>query len=924
GEYVAACIAGVFSLEDAVRLVAARAQLMDRMPEGAMAAVPLSELEVQPLLSEHISLAAVNGPSLCVLSGPSEEIGRLTEQMAATGIACRHLHTSHAFHSNMMEPAVWPFINAVQGIPLSEPRIPYISNVTGTWITPDAATNPSYWGRHLRQTVRFADGLQELLRDPAWALLEAGPGQTLETLVRQQAKRNPDQLVVSSLPSARRERPDVASMLTTLGRLWLSGVRVNWQGFHANEKRHRIVMPTYPFERQRYWIGSPDRPRSASAHAANDAHREISDWFYIPGWKQALPSQAGEETDARKDGEHWLVFCDSTGLGSMLARQIEAAGADVIEVVEGEKYGRISETRYSMQPGDAAAYKLLMRELRDGERTPSRIVHLWSFDSESEEAEGLPAVERVQDRSFYSLVFLTQALGELNAQASIDVSVVSSQVHAITAEDDICPAKASLLGPAKVVPQELPGVRCRNIDLPAPRPGEALAGSLVELLLSELRSTDFHSVVAYRRGRRWLQTYEPMRLNVPQSDTPRLRKCGVYLITGGLGEIGLLLAEHLASSVQAKIVLTGRTGMPAREAWDSLLQEPESGIARQIRRLRRLEELGAEVMMARADVADLEQMREVMDAAVQRFGALHGVIHSAGNTKADGITALADTDRKACQSHFQPKVQGVLVLNELLRRQNLDFCFLVSSLSATLGGLGFTAYSAANAFMDAFAHLQKRTNPVPWISVNWDAWDFTSPTSASGYGPHTSEAILPEQGVEAFRRILDRAPTQIVVSTRELQTRLAQWIDLDLTHHAQQPAAAETPAHHHRPALTTEFVPPQTATEQKMAQIWEHLLGISPVGSEDNFFELGGHSLLAIQVISRLRDTFQVEVPVQRLFELPTIMALSEFIDRDRFVIDADDDRVREVLDLVEGLSEEEVKTLLEQRELWKEKKSGA
>ncbi|MGC1650185.1 MAG: type I polyketide synthase, partial [Candidatus Sulfotelmatobacter sp.] len=251
GEYVAACLAGVLSLEDALAVLAARGRLMEAVPAGAMLSVPLGEQEVQPLLHGPLCLAATNGPSLSVISGPSDAVRELEARLSQAGLVCRQLSTNRAFHSSMMDPVLRPFMDQVSAVRLNSPQIPYLSNVTGTWITSDAAMDPSYWTSQLRQTVRFAEGVSQLVREPGWILLEVGPGQTLGGLARQHSDRSPEQVVLSSLPYGAGHEPESAFLLNTVGRLWLSGVRLDWDGVHAHERRLRVPLPTYPFERQR-------------------------------------------------------------------------------------------------------------------------------------------------------------------------------------------------------------------------------------------------------------------------------------------------------------------------------------------------------------------------------------------------------------------------------------------------------------------------------------------------------------------------------------------------------------------------------------------------------------------------------------------------------------------------------------------------
>jgi amino acid adenylation domain-containing protein len=272
GEYVAACLAGVFSPADALALVADRGELMQSLPPGAMLSVDLPEVELAPLLAEipGLALAAVNSPAHAVLSGPADSIAAAEERLAARGAACRRLHTSHAFHSGAMEPILQPFAERVARVERRPPSIPFLSNLTGGWITAEEAVDPGYWARHLRGTVRFGAGLASLLADSQGdgvALLEVGPGRTLSELSRASAP-----LAIASMRHPREAEPDDAVLLQALGRLWLAGAEVDWDGFHAGERRRRVPLPTYPFQRKRFWIeavrpAAAPRPEAGSVEA---------------------------------------------------------------------------------------------------------------------------------------------------------------------------------------------------------------------------------------------------------------------------------------------------------------------------------------------------------------------------------------------------------------------------------------------------------------------------------------------------------------------------------------------------------------------------------------------------------------------------------------------------------------------------------
>ena len=253
GEYVAACLAGVFSLADALRLIAIRGRLMQEQHAGSMIAVALPEEELAPLLPAEISVAAMNEPSSCVVSGSLESMANFAGELTRRDIGFRQLHTSHAFHSRMMEPVLDAFASELRKVRLQAPQIPFISSLTGTWITAEQATDANYWSRQLREPVRFSQGLRELLTVPERVFVEVGPGRTLTTLGARHAEGR-GRILVPSLPHAKEETPDTALILESLGRLWLAGVKIEWQSFYEDERRSRVPLQPYPFERQRFWI----------------------------------------------------------------------------------------------------------------------------------------------------------------------------------------------------------------------------------------------------------------------------------------------------------------------------------------------------------------------------------------------------------------------------------------------------------------------------------------------------------------------------------------------------------------------------------------------------------------------------------------------------------------------------------------------
>ncbi|GAA2898270.1 hypothetical protein GCM10010517_63360 [Streptosporangium fragile] len=308
GELVAACLADVLAPEDALRLVAARGRLMRAAPAGAMAAVPLPEAELVPLLGGELALAAVNGPRECVVSGPFDALTAFEADLAERGIASKRLRTSHAFHSPMMDGAAAAFEAEVARVRLAPPQIPFVSNVTGTWITEEEAVSPAYWARQIRSAVRFGDGLRTVRR-PGALLLEVGPGRVLTGL----ARAGDGLGAVASLPSAAEDGDAEREVLTAAGELWCRGVSVAWEALHGGTEPRRTVLPTYPFERERFWV---DPPRGAVA--LRGAHR------------RPVPATApdGPAATDRHSGARYTLVGDGP-LAAVFGRSLSRAGATV-------------------------------------------------------------------------------------------------------------------------------------------------------------------------------------------------------------------------------------------------------------------------------------------------------------------------------------------------------------------------------------------------------------------------------------------------------------------------------------------------------------------------------------------------------------------------------------------------------------------
>lgn len=875
GEYVAACLAGVFSLEDALRIVAARGRLMQSMPPGAMTAIALSEAELEPFLATGCDMAAINGEQLCVLAGPLAAVEAAERELGARQLMPHRLRVSIAAHSAMTDSIVAELQQVVASVPRSAPRIPFISNVTGKPITAQEAVDPVYWGRHLRGTVRFADGLAELLRVEGRVLLEVGPGDTLAGLAHQHPLAGSAAGILSSQAHPQKQAQNERQMAFVTGQLWCAGVDIDWAACHPGRQARRVPLPTYPFQRQSYWMDAPEAGSEAVASSVPSA-RKAGDAFYVPVWQRTEPSHPSSAPVP--EDTCTLVFAPAGGLADALILQLqaEAPAHPVVRVAQGVGYARTGPRQFTVRPGERADHEQLLRDVQAECGPLAKVYHLWSVDDHP----ALPhPSEEVLERGYFSLLALAQALDSVatGGGRKLSIEVVANQMEDVTGLEPLCPEKATLFSLCKVIAQEYPHIGCRVTDIVLPVPGSAAETWLARRLAAPAHAPHDEALVAYRGPHRWVKSYAPLPSASTYAPQQRLRSKGVYLITGGLGGVGLAVARHLAESWQAQLVLLGRTPLPERGAWEAIAAAEDQPPALRIKlqQLIELENLGGEVLVVAADVADATSMHAAVAQARERFGRVQGVVHAAGRASSGMIS---NRTRAMVDEVFAPKLQGTRFLLDALRDEPLDFVLLCSSISSMAGGLGMSDYAAANAYLDALAAHCQRSAKHPVFSVNWDAWRDLG--MAAG-------RVLPEgigmdgpEGARAVERIVNGpAFAQVVISTTDLNQRLGE-LDNGMLELLERGAVAKKKRRDHpRPSLETPFVAPEGDLEEGLAGIWQDMLGITGVGIDDNLFELGGDSLLAIQILARARKAYEVELHPAAFFKAPTIRDLAVLVE---------------------------------------------
>lgn len=886
GEFVAACVAGVVSLPDALKIVAARAQLIEaRVGPGAMLAVPLAAPDLD--LPEGLSLGAISGARMSIVSGPEAQIDAFRAALEARGLSAQRLPGAFAFHSSMMDEIVPELAAKLSEIALSPPQIPCVSCVTGDWLSDAEATDPAYWARHLSRTVRFRDAVARLVVDPGLALLELGPGQSLTAhAIAMRSAAGAETPVIPLMKWSYSSETEWRALLAGIGRYWTAGGALDAERLLARDGRQRVPLPGTVLARERHWIDPPE----PGADAGLPGRKPVDNWTLLPCWKPAPIAPA-----LPAPGTRWLILDDNGPVAMAAEEALQAAGCRVIRVIARRDYARHPDG-FEIDPAEDSHYTRLFDDLKTADTLPDGIVHFWSFEPPT---AGTPRqrFDVAQRAGFHCLTRLIRAAMAQSGLERLTLHVATRGLAAMVDRPD--PDLAPLLGLLKVAPQERPGLDCAAIDLaPGMEATEAAAD-----LLAELATPVAAPLVAFRNGQRWVEDYAPVR--IPKPAVSPIRDGGTYLITGGLGSVGMAMARHLAQRPGGRLALLGRTPLPESAAGMSA-DDPR---AARLARVAELRATGARVLTLSADVADPEALASAFDTAEAQLGPIHGVFHCAGAIGAETFCEIARTTEQDAARQFHAKVQGTRALDQVLATRDTAFCVLFSSLASILGGLGFASYAAANLFLDAFAQSKSGQAGPRWISVNWDAWRTGDIKAAvAGFGGTVSEFyMMPEEAAAVCDRLLALPGVpQAVVSTGDLQGRLKQWVTRD--------NKTPTIARHKRKALKSTYAGPRNETEEVLTDIWQGLFAIDQVGIHDDFFELGGHSLLATQLNARIFSRLGAELSLAAVLAARTIADLAVKIDENR-AGQAEDALIDGMLDDLSDLDAEALERLLSDTE---------
>lgn len=884
GEYVAACISGVFSLNDAIRLVVRRGQLMSEVEQGGMLSINCTEKELNLLKEnfEGIDVAALNSENSCVVAGTTAAIETFEAHVKLSGYEAKLLHTSHAFHSHMMDEILSKFEQEVSLVTINQPQIPYVSNLSGELVTCEELKTPAYWSKHLRSTVNFLKGSQWLLNQGDAVFIEIGPGRALSNYLSENKLKTAGHHILNTTRQFNQQINDQKYLIEKLGRLWLLGVKVDWDSYYTDEQRQKVSLPAYAFHKTPFTtdVDAFTLVQSQLKALPPVSGTHVENYIHAHSWQlSSLPNEAAELKEKQMN---FLVFSGTEVLSSAILKDLQSNGQNVIEIRNGSVFRKLDNQHYELNLTQTEALAELWNDLAAQELTIHHIIYCRALSSQPLTVK-YEAIETQFSTGYIGLSCLAKSLSIAGRSEPVQLTVINNRLANVTEGDQVDPLKASIQGPSRVIPLEMMNIKCKVLDIPYPFKNENQLHDYSIQLINEILYESNDPFVAYRYKQRWVRAFNSFDSNAKVGSNVAIVNGGTYLITGGFGGMGFAIAANLVHQHQANVILVHRSDFPGKGQWSNWIAAngKQDRISIKIMELQHMEATGCTVTLRQLDVSNEEQVK-IMASEIQQYG-LNGLIWAAGEIDYGGI--LLNRDKNELIQSVSSKVHGLLLFEKYLNFKNLDFISLFSSVGNVLyqSKFGQTAYNAANEFLENYPYYIKKKTGTHAFAINWCDWlnvgmtikarlKTANTNDVDLINSQITDGIYPEDGVKIFHHCLQ---SKVQVSTIYKE-------NIGAAIRAYQAEFSEVKANLVNVAPVAEKAGPLSGTlEEKLTAIFAEFFGKTDIGLDDDFFELGGDSLRGMTFIARVNQKLGVNYSVKDVFKYPTLRLLRSKLESD-------------------------------------------
>lgn len=810
GEYVAACIAGVFSLENALDIVIKRAELMQKMEQGKMISVIFDDENIHEYISEDICISVRNGNNNYVLSGCNEAVETLKCKLDDEEIRYRELRTSHAFHSYMVEPVLDEFCSFISKIALNKPKIKMISDFTGEWVNENEIVQADYWVKHLRGTVRFYEGINTLLEMDNNIFIEVGPGNTLANFVLKNENKKGNDHVVNTIRNRNFVCDDVVYLYRKLGMLWTMGLNVNFDLTYGKKIHSRVHLPAHVYELECFYDVYNNISRSGSCSVKKKISKNM---IYVPDWEKA--SNISTRSDMKK--------CCFIGNTSELSGKILSVLSD-----------RITELDTISQEYVNFANKIDCQ----------KIIFFCDYEYENVEAN---------IRALIPLIKYCEENGK-----KIDLTVITHLGISIGIGETINKCEAAISGFVKAVNSECRYVDSKLIDVDS----TSFNSDLFNIqIVNDILADKNYSFVAYRGGNRYIEAYAPFEeISVLSLDNKNDNE-ETYVLIGGLGNIGSVICNVLKKR-KCNIIILNRSIEITDNSFDNWLsrhQESERYYSA-IEMLRGIEN----VSIFKCDISDYNSVMNAAEKVKKRFSNITAVIHLAGSIAKSNFKKITDLDVLDFSEQFSAKVYGTMYIENMVNVLKPRYCILMSSLSSVLGGIGFTAYASANAFLNNYVHSLHDNKDVKWMSLVWDGWNFEDDNNYQ-------YLLTIDEGTHIFEKILNwGSVSQYVIAKGDLSERLVQY----------------TETYKLKDSINLSFesenvtVKNNDKLKHDICESISNYFGFDHVDENVSLFELGATSLDILQIVKVIEKECFLHLSPALFYTYPSVSALVDSLKK--------------------------------------------